>query len=169
MGYLNPIEAMGYEVFSRKASESGVDGTILVNLPPEEIVSFQGSLEKNDIEPVFLLAPTTNEKRGKLICETSRGFVYYVSVKGTTGRAEIDISEVGKRVEFFKQQSSLPILVGFGIRDPDTARQIGSVADGVVIGSAVVEMIDLYSPSSEEMLARVSDFVKKVRSALDGS
>ena len=104
-----------------------------------------------------------------MICETSRGLVYYVSVKGTTGRAEIDISEVGKRVEFFKQQSSLPILVGFGIRDPDTARQIGSVADGVVIGSAVVEMIDLYSPSSEEMLARVSDFVKKVRSALDGS
>ncbi len=139
MGYLNPIEAMGYGSFAQQAHEMGVDGAITVDLPPEEAQPFTDALLKQQVDPIFLLAPTSNEARIKKICAASRGFVYYVSMKGVTGSAAMDVNDVKTHLALIRRLTNLPVGVGFGIKDAQTAAQIATVADAVVVGSAIVK------------------------------
>jgi len=167
MGYLNPIESMGYEVFAERSATAGADGMIIVNLPPEEAVDLSGSLERHDLDLVYLLAPTTTDARAEMICGKSRGFVYYVSLKGTTGAANIDVDDVERKLARFRSMSTLPILVGFGIRDGKTAAGVGQHADGVVVGSAIVDLVAKNATDPANMTSAVSSLVSEIRLALD--
>jgi tryptophan synthase alpha chain len=167
MGYMNPIETMGYENFAVKAAKAGVNGTIIVNLPPEEAVGLSASLEANDIEPVYLLAPTTTDERAQMICQASRGFVYYVSLKGTTGAANLDIDDVTEKMARFKKVSPLPIMVGFGVKDGAGAKAVAEVADGAVVGSAIVKLMAEHKGDLKKLNDEVGKFVSELRAAID--
>lgn len=167
MGYLNPIEQMGYDAFARAASSAGVDGTITVNAPPEEGEVLDRCLEENGIDPVYLLAPTTSLERAKLIFSRSRGFAYYVSLKGTTGASTLDIDDVSSRIAKLKEVATLPIAVGFGIKTGEAAAAVASIADGAVIGAAVVGIVEANADNPADIPARVAEFVRGVRQAMD--
>jgi tryptophan synthase alpha chain len=167
MGYANPIEVMGYPEFAVRASKSGVDGTILVNLPPEEAANLNRELANVNIDPVYLLAPTTTEARAHKICSASRGFVYYVSLKGVTGAASLDVGDVREKLAVFRGLTDLPIAVGFGIKDGETAASVATFAEGVVVGSALVKLIGEPGVSSDEMTAKVCRLVTEMRQAMD--
>ena len=141
MGYLNPIERMGYVNFARAAADAGVDALIIVNLPPEEADELQVALHQAGIALVFLLAPTTTAERARHIASVGAGFLYYVSLKGITGAGHIDTDEVRSHMAKLQPITTLPIVVGFGIKDAATARVLAPVADGVVIGSALVTLL----------------------------
>ncbi|HEX8979973.1 MAG TPA: tryptophan synthase subunit alpha [Parasulfuritortus sp.] len=165
MGYGNPIEAMGWEAFARRCAEVGVDGVLTVDFPPEESHEAFGHLQGHGIDPIFLLAPTTRDERVERVARQARGYVYYVSLKGVTGAGNLDLSEVEKRIPQLRKHISLPIGVGFGIRDAETARQVAQVADAVVIGSRIVQEIENSAPDA--VLVNVKHFVAGVRAALD--
>lgn len=140
MGYLNPFLRMGYEAFCVRAAEAGVDGVIVVNLPPEEAGTFRNALRKHDMDLVLLVSPTTTTERAAYIAEQGSGFLYYVSYKGVTGARRADAAAVAERLsEVRAVAGGLPVLVGFGIRDGASAAGIAPHADGVVVGSALVE------------------------------
>jgi len=141
MGYLNPIEVMGYETFSHKAADAGVDGVLIVDLPPEEGEEFNRLLTQQDIDQVFLLSPTTSPERIGQICEMASGFIYYVSLKGVTGSHRLNIDAVKDKVQEIRSHTSLPIGVGFGIKDSTSAVEVGRLSDAVIIGSALVEKV----------------------------
>lgn len=165
MGYANPIERMGYDVFAQAACESGVDGVLTVDLPPEEVAELDTSLQAAGLENIFLVAPTTSPARISAICEAARGFVYYVSFKGVTGASHLDVDEVARNVKDIRRVAHTPVLVGFGIKDAASAKAVGAVADGVVVGSALVKMMgdDCPKKVNDELGALVSS----MRSALD--
>lgn len=142
MGYANPIEAMGQEVFARAAAEAGVDGVLTVDYPPEEQSEYVQQLLAHQIDPVFLLAPTSTEARIKAIADIARGYVYYVSLKGVTGSAALDVADVAKQLARIRQHVTIPVGVGFGIRDAQSAQQIAEYADAVVIGSKLIETME---------------------------
>lgn len=167
MGYLNPIETMGYENFAAKAAGAGVNGTIIVNLPPEEASDMTLILEAKDIEPVCLLAPTTTDERAKMICKASRGFVYYVSLKGTTGAGNLDIDDVSEKMARFKKVSELPIMVGFGVKDGPGAKAVAQVSDGAVVGSAIVKLMEEHKGNLAKLNDEVGQFVSELRAAID--
>lgn len=167
MGYLNPVETLGYEAFAKQASQAGVNGTIIVNLPPEEAGELDAHLHKQGLEAVYLLAPTTTDDRAQMICAASRGFVYYVSLKGTTGAATLDVADVAQKMARFKTMSQLPILVGFGVKDPASAKAVAAVADGVVVGTALVRLMEEHKQASPALFTAVGDFIKSLRAALD--
>ena len=167
MGYLNPIEKMGYEAFAFASASAGVDGTIIVNLPPEEAGDLSEQLAEQNIETVYLLAPTTTDERAKRICEASRGFVYYVSLKGTTGAATLDPADVSEKMARFRGFSKLPVMVGFGIKDGTSARAVADVSDGAVVGSAIVKIMGEYENNPEQLQNQVKALVLELRSALD--
>ena len=141
MGYLNPILALGYQRFAELAAESGVDGFIVVNLPPEDAVELQSHLKPAGIDLIFLVAPTTSNERVQLLAASGSGFLYYVSIKGITGAYHIDIADVDAHVSPIKQVSKLPVAVGFGIKTPDAAAAVAQVADAVVVGSVLVDLM----------------------------
>lgn len=141
MGYLNPVERMGFVAFAEAASAAGVDALILVNMPPEEAADLRAALAPHDIAIVFLLAPTTTEVRARAIVAQGAGFLYYVSLKGITGASHIDTADVAAQVARLRQDASLPLVIGFGIKSPAVAQALAPVADGVVIGSALVELL----------------------------
>jgi tryptophan synthase alpha chain len=165
MGYANPIEAIGPIAFADRAKAADVDGVITVDYPPEECGDFVKELRERDIDPVFLLAPTTEPKRVDLIVQQASGFVYYVSLKGVTGAANLDIEEVSKRVAAIRQQTNLPVGVGFGIRDADTARATAKIADAVVVGSRMVQVIE--SSTDENLLQNVASLMTELKTAVD--
>ena len=167
MGYLNPVETLGYEAFAAQAADAGIDGTILVNLPPEEATDMDAALKARDIEPVYLLAPTTTDERAEKICKASRGFVYYVSLKGTTGASSLDVDDVAQKMKRFRKISSLPVLVGFGVQDGKSAKAVAAVADGVVVGSAIVRLMEQHQEDSAKLQLAVSQFVSELRAAID--
>lgn len=167
MGYANPIEAMGWARFCADASGAGVDGVLVVDYPPEESAEFAEHCQAAGLDNIFLLAPTTPEARIAAITRQARGFVYYVSLKGVTGAANLDLAEVAERVGRIRARAGLPVGVGFGIRDAETARRIADVADAVVIGSRIVQEIEQSPP--ERMLDNVREFVAGVRAALDNA
>jgi tryptophan synthase alpha chain len=167
MGYLNPIETMGYGRFAERAAQAGVDAMIIVNLPPEEAGDLGLLLSKNDIDLVYLLAPTTTDDRARMICQASSGFVYYVSLKGTTGAGSLDIDDVREKMERFRAFSSLPVLVGFGIKDGETAASVAAVSDGVVVGSAIVKLMDTQQTQKANINSAVLELVSEIRHALD--
>ena len=126
-----------------------------------------GFLEANDIEPVYLLAPTTTDERAQKICEASRGFIYYVSLKGTTGAATLDILDVSEKMDRFRKISPLPVMVGFGIKDGQSARDVAQVADGAVVGSAIVRLMEEHKDDIANLNREVGQFVSELRAAID--
>lgn len=142
MGYANPIERFGQEAFAQKAAQAGVDGVLVVDYPPEEMIEFAGYLEAASVAPIFLLAPTSTQERVKKVAKIARGYVYYVSLKGVTGSGAIDIADVEQRLASIRQHLSVPVGVGFGIRDAESARRLGQVSDAVIIGSKLIETME---------------------------
>lgn len=165
MGYANPIEAMGYQAFCTAASEAGVDGVLTVDYPPEESEAFATACAAAGLDPIYLLAPTTPEARVEAVGRQARGFIYYVSLKGVTGAANLDLSEVAAKLPAIRSHTGLPVGVGFGIRDGETARQVAGVADAVVIGSRIVQEIET-SPR-EDVTDNVKRLVAGLRAAID--
>lgn len=142
MGYANPIERMGQQAFVQRAAAAGVDGVLVVDYPPEEVQEFAGLLGDAGIDPIFLLAPTSTERRIRQVAEVARGYVYYVSLRGVTGSGNLDIADVQQRVQDIRRHVSIPVGVGFGIRDADSAQRIGQFADAVVIGSRLIQVME---------------------------
>lgn len=168
MGYLNPIEFFGYKEFAQKAKKSGVDGVLLVDLTPEEATDVVECFAENDIDLIYLLSPTTKLSRAEKICNLASGYVYYVSVKGVTGTAELDVDSVRSHVDSLRKVTSLPIGVGFGIRDAKTAKLVGECADGVIVGSVLVNAIaDNQHSSNAVVVNALKDILTPMRQALD--
>ncbi|NMG44637.1 tryptophan synthase subunit alpha [Aromatoleum toluvorans] len=165
MGYANPIEAMGVERFVFAASEAGVDGVLIVDYPPEECKTFAATLKASGLDPIFLLAPTSTEQRIRDVAQIGSGYIYYVSLKGVTGSGALDFNDVAARLPQIRHGVGMPVGVGFGIRDAESARRIGEVADAVVIGSRIIEEIE--NSPRDQAVARVKAFVEGVRGALD--
>ncbi|HEV2111009.1 MAG TPA: tryptophan synthase subunit alpha [Gammaproteobacteria bacterium] len=169
MGYLNPVEAMGAEQFSVAAAAAGVDGVLTVDMPPEEAEPLAGLLRERGMDPIFMLAPTTDEARVRRIAETASGFVYYVSLKGVTGAARLDVDEVRLRLAAVRRETRLPVGVGFGVRDAASAAALAGVADAVIVGSAVVSRIAEHQGDTARAAAAVGGFVKELRRAMDAA
>ncbi len=170
MGYLNPIEAMGYERFAREAAAAGVDGVLTVDMSPEEAEDYTAALAASRLDPIFLLAPTTTEARLRVIAAQARGFVYYVSLKGVTGAATLDVSEVTGRLVLLRRLIDLPIGVGFGIRDAAAAAAIARVADAVVVGSALVRLVEESGGEAAQeavLQDRICGLLRAMRTAMD--
>lgn len=167
MGYLNPVEVMGYERFASEAAAAGVDGVLTVDMPPEESAGLEAALRPHGLDPIFLLAPTTSPERVCRICQAASGFVYYVSVKGITGAGHLDVGDVAKRLEMIRARTELPVGVGFGIQDGASAAKVAQVADAVIIGSALVRRIEALQAEPEKIPAAAGAFVAELRLAMD--
>lgn len=165
MGYANPVEAMGAEAFAAEAARAGVDGVLVVDYPPEEAEAFAAVLRQVGIDTIFLIAPTSTDARIDAVARLGSGYVYYVSLKGVTGAAHLDVAAVVARIPELKQRLGMPVGVGFGIRDAVSARAIGDVADAVVIGSRIIEEIE-HAPR-ERVVEQVRGFLVGIRVALD--
>lgn len=164
-GYANPIEAMGLERFADAARSAGADGVLVVDYPPEEARPLVGLLEARGLDTVFLLSPTTTDARLSEVARLGRGYLYYVSLRGVTGAAHIDLSSVSARVKHVRSHARLPVGVGFGIRDAESARAVAQTADAVVIGSALIQQIENGPP--DQAIARAERFLAPIREALD--
>lgn len=167
MGYLNPVEVMGYEAFADGCRDAGVDGVLLVDLPPEEALEVKPLMVERGLDLVFLIAPTTTEKRIRTIAEAGSGYLYYVSLKGVTGAATLNPQEVAAKVETIRKTTELPVGVGFGIKDAESARAISRVADGVVVGSALVKLAGEFADSPDQVPGRIGSVVAEMRAAMD--
>lgn len=173
MGYANPIERMGQAAFAQRAQAAGVDGVLVVDYPPEEVDVFSGQLAEHGMSPIFLLAPTSTDDRIAAIARIARGYVYYVSLKGVTGAATIDTTDVARRVEAIRKHVKIPVGVGFGIRDSESARQVAQVADAVVIGSKLIDTIDqaVQGVAPEDVAATAAAaggaWLQSIRQAID--
>jgi tryptophan synthase alpha chain len=165
MGYANPIEAMGTETFAGRARAAGVDGVLVVDYPPEESVEFATLVRRHGIDLIFLLAPTSTEERIGHVARLASGYVYYVSLTGVTGAAHLDVGDVGDKLAAIRRKVSLPLGVGFGIRDGESARAIGKVADAVIVGSRIIQEMELGDPGAAA--ARAGALVRGMREALD--
>ncbi|MEN9912479.1 MAG: hypothetical protein RI956_923, partial [Pseudomonadota bacterium] len=165
MGYANPIERMGIELFAKAAHQSGVDGVLTVDYPPEEAVEQAVIFKAHGLAPIFLISPTTSIPRIQSIAATASGYIYYVSIKGITGAANLDVVAVSDKLQLIRQYTQLPLGVGFGISTPDIAADVAKVADAVVIGS---KLIQLYAQSPEgQGIQVVQNFIATVREAID--
>jgi len=165
MGYANPIEAMGVESFIAAAKRADIDGVIVVDYPPEECDEFAAAAKRQGIDPIFLLAPTSTDQRIAQVARVGSGYLYYVSLRGVTGAGHLDFSEVTARIPKIRAATRLPIGVGFGIRDAQSARRVAECADAVVIGSRIIQEIESGAP--EHAVSRVKAFLKPIREALD--
>ena len=165
MGYANPIEAMGVEKFVAAGKAADIDGVIVVDYPPEECEQFAAQAKKAGIDPVFLLAPTSTDKRIEQVGRVGSGYLYYVSLRGITGASHVDFSEINSKIPKIRAATRLPIGVGFGIRDAESARRVAQTADAVVIGSRIIQEIE--AGSADGAVARVKAFLKPIREALD--
>ncbi len=165
MGYGNPIEAMGWEKFAQRCAEVGVDGVLTVDFPPEESHETFAHLDRQGIDAIFLLAPTSSDARVASVARQARGYVYYVSLKGVTGAGHLDLSAIEQRIPQLRQHLKLPIGVGFGIRDAATALAVAKLCDGVVVGSRIVQEIE--NSTEPNVVANVSKLVRELRLAVD--
>ena len=174
MGYANPIERFGYETFAEASAEAGVDGLITVDLPPEEVDRLDQVLIPKGIDNILLISPTTAKERIQKIITRARGFIYYVAVKGVTGSGGLDVEEVAERVGLIRDLTDLPVAVGFGIKDADSARQVAEVADAVVVGSALIDEMLRKSQTDvglEEIQIHEAavKLLKRIRAGVDSS
>ncbi|MBI5279338.1 MAG: tryptophan synthase subunit alpha [Burkholderiales bacterium] len=169
MGYANPVERYdlkhGDNAFVRDAAAAGVDGVLIVDYPPEECETFAAQLKANGLDLIFLLAPTSTEQRMQQVARIASGYVYYVSLKGVTGAGHLDTAAVEEALPRIRQHVKVPLGVGFGIRDAATAKAIGRVADAVVIGSKVIQVVE--EQPRERMVPALKAFLSDIRSALD--
>ncbi|WP_415903373.1 tryptophan synthase subunit alpha [Neptuniibacter sp. QD29_5] len=167
MGYLNPIEILGYQRFAEEAKKAGVDGVLTVDLPPEESGEFNEIMREHDIDTIYLLAPTTEEERIKYVCENGSGYLYYVSVKGVTGSASLDVQAVADRLDVVRKYTDIPLGVGFGIKDAESATAVSKVADGVIVGSVLVNKIASLVKDQGKIAPEVAAIIKDMRQAMD--
>jgi tryptophan synthase alpha chain len=166
MGYANPIEAMGQSNFTQSARAAGVDGVLTVDYPPEECKEFIATLQANGMDSIFLLSPTSDAARVDLIVNQASGFLYYVSLKGVTGAANLDVEQVKARVAEIRAKTNLPIGVGFGVKDAATATNVAAFADAVVVGSRMVTTIE--DSNDDNLIANVTALMQELRAAIDG-
>lgn len=167
MGYLNPIEIMGEATFADAAKAAGVDGVLTVDLPPEEAEELGAELKRVGLDPIYLLAPTTSLARAKLITDAASGYVYYVSLKGVTGAATLDTDAVATRIAELRTITQLPIGVGFGIKDAATAAAVARHADGVVVGSVLVQRLGELANDTAAIPAALTAILAPMRAAID--
>lgn len=167
MGYLNPIETRGLDAFCALAKASGVDGVLIVDLAVEEAPDFAPVVRAHGLDLIFLLAPTSSDARIDAITRQASGYLYYVSLKGVTGAASLDIGSVSAKLEQIRRHTSLPIAVGFGIRDAASAALVGTVADGVVVGSALVSQIEKHQATPAVLPGLLKAQLAEMRAALD--
>jgi len=169
MGYANPIERydqrLGADAFVRDAAEAGVDGVLVVDYPPEECEAFAARMAAHQLDPIFLLAPTSTEQRMKDVGRIARGYVYYVSLKGVTGAGNLDTGAVATMVPRIKAHVGVPVGVGFGIRDAETAKAVGEVSDAVVIGSKLIQILEVQT--RDNVVSEAAKFIAEIRTALD--
>jgi tryptophan synthase alpha chain len=167
MGYLNPIERMGYDLFAKSASKAGVDAILVVDLPHEEAEEVVAVFKSYNLESIFLVAPNTKVDRIKKISKYASGFLYYVSLKGVTGAASLDIEKTSKQLKIIKKEINLPLAVGFGIKDADTAKTLSKDADGIVIGSAIVNIIEREQNNKIKVNNDIINLMRPIRLKLD--
>ncbi len=165
MGYGNPVEAMGWDVFAARCAQVGVDGVLTVDFPPEESHEAFLHLQGCGIDPIFLLAPTTEDARVAQVARLARGYVYYVSLKGVTGAGNLDLTAIEEKIPHLRKHIKLPIGVGFGIRDAATAKAVAGLCDGVVVGSRIVQEIE--NSDEQNVIANVSALIGELRVAID--
>ncbi|HEX4843091.1 MAG TPA: tryptophan synthase subunit alpha [Limnobacter sp.] len=165
MGYANPIERMGTGKFVDECKSAGVDGVLVVDYPPEESIEFASQLRAAELDPIFLLAPTSSDDRIEKVAKAASGYVYYVSLKGVTGAQNLNASEVGSKLPTIRKHTNVPVGVGFGIRDAESACRVAQSADAVVIGSALIQQLEAGDPAQSPELAR--QFLAPIRVALD--
>jgi tryptophan synthase alpha chain len=165
MGYANPIEAMGLDKFAQAAAQAGVDGVLVVDYPPEEAAAFGAAMKAQGMDPIFLLAPTSNAERIAQVAEIASGYVYYVSLAGVTGSGALNVDAVAERLPLIREKTGLPVGVGFGIRDAATAARIAGIADAVVVGSRIIEEIE--KSTAENACANVKALVADIRRGVD--
>jgi len=170
MGYLNPVEIMGVDNFVRRAQKEGVDGVLMVDMPPAEAGVLNAKLKEVNIDSIFLVAPTTTQERVKSILNMTSGYVYYVSLKGVTGASITDVDEVERNVCSLRSYTDLPIVVGFGIKDGESAKEMARVSDGVIVGSALVNKIaslTSHEKINAEDIKNSTNIIKEIREELD--
>jgi len=167
MGYANPIEAMGVEAFAVAAGDVGVDGVLVVDYPPEEGIDFAHTLRRHGLAPIFLLAPTSSAARITQVGALAGGYIYYVSLKGVTGSAALDVAAVAARIPDIRARTGVPVGVGFGIRDAATAAAVAKIADAVVVGSRIIEEIEQSVPA--QACANVLTLVAEIRRGMDAA
>jgi tryptophan synthase alpha chain len=167
MGYTNPVERYGLDRFMNDAKASGVDGLVVVDTPPEESLDIARQCREKEMDLIFFLAPTSTDARIKMVAELASGYVYYVSMRGITGAGHMDMGEVLSKVTHLKKSLPMPVGVGFGIRDAEGAKTIASVADAVIIGTKIIQLLG--DGPLDQSIARVVEFLTGVRKAMDAS
>ncbi|MCQ8130775.1 tryptophan synthase subunit alpha [Methylomonas rivi] len=167
MGYLNPIEMMGYEDFANAAQRADVDGVLTVDLPPEEAADCVALLRERGIDQIFLLAPNSDAERIAKMDAVGSGYLYYVSLKGVTGAGHLDTGDVKEKLALIRANTGLPVGVGFGVKDAETAKTVANLADGVVVGSALISKIEACPDDPEQARSEIIALLKSMRSAMD--
>jgi tryptophan synthase alpha chain len=167
MGYVNPIEAMGYEEFANAAQRAEVDGVLTVDLPPEEADECVALLKARDIDPIFLLAPNSSDDRIRKMDVAGSGYIYYVSLKGVTGAGHLDVKDVETKLNQIRANTHLPVAIGFGVKDAQTAKTVANLGDGVVIGSALISKIEANLDDPERAQKEIVELLGAMRQAMD--
>lgn len=167
MGYLNPIEAMGYEEFANAAARADIDGVLTVDLPPEEGENCAALLKARDIDPIFLLAPNSSADRIQKMDAIGSGYLYYVSLKGVTGAGHLNTDDVETKLKEIRANTSLPIGIGFGVKDPETAKTVAGLGDGVVVGSALISKIEANLDDLGQAKQAIFELLTSMRQAMD--
>ncbi|HEY8159649.1 MAG TPA: tryptophan synthase subunit alpha [Methylobacter sp.] len=167
MGYVNPIEAMGYEEFANAAQRAEIDGVLTVDLPPEEADECVALLKARDIDPIFLLAPNSSDERIKKMDAAGSGYIYYVSLKGVTGAGHLDVGDVETKLNQIRTNTHLPVAIGFGVKDAQTAKTVANLGNGVVIGSALISKIEANLDEPERAKKEIVELLGAMRQAMD--
>jgi len=167
MGYTNPVEIYGYKAFAERAKEVGVDGVLMVDMPPEEAQDLKKELDDVSIDLIFLVAPTTTNERLQQIARIASGYIYYVSLKGVTGAGNLDVDSVNHHLSRMRKYINLPVGVGFGIKDAKTAQKISETADAVIVGSTIVSIVEQLSSDRDKMVTKVGNLALKISNAIN--
>ena len=167
MGYLNPVEIMGYASFAEQAEAAGIDGVLVVDMPPEEAAEFTGLMDAHNLNTIFLISPTTDDARIELINRYASGYLYYVSLKGVTGANTLDVASVERKLQQIRAITDLPVGVGFGIKDGDTAQAVARIADAVVVGSALVKQIEAHQHDRQAIQQNLAAVLSDMRNKMD--
>lgn len=166
MGYANPVEYKGQEAFIAAAKECGADGILIVDYPFDEVPEFYAGVKAAGMDPIFLLAPTSADKRVAQVCELATGYLYYVSLKGTTGAGTLDVDSVRENVKRIEKHAKCPVLVGFGISNGEAARAVAKACDGVIIGSALIKHVTANATRAPEA---AGEWIAEIRKTLDAA
>ncbi|QSA97093.1 tryptophan synthase subunit alpha [Methylococcus sp. EFPC2] len=167
MGYLNPVESLGYAAFVTAAKKAGVDGVLTVDMPPEESGELISLLNQAEVAPIFLLAPNSTPERIRKMGQLGSGYLYYVSLKGVTGASHLDLGDVERKLEEIRSLTSLPVGVGFGVKNAETAGAVAKLADAVVVGSALVSKIESAGDDTDLARNEITALLRELRAALD--